>query len=520
MKRILSAVVSFCLVLGILYGVPMTTNAEEAAEAVDTENTEAVIDTTDTEEAAEVVEPTPKSVMLGAGAVRGGQASNIYFGTYKQSGNESGGYNIDPIKWRVIENANDKLFLISDQSLDAFPYHLDNEDITWEKSTLRSWLNGYDASSNNGDDDGIDYKSDNFINTAFDKKEQSAIAITVVENADNMIYLTDGGNDTSDKIFILSETEINNELYFPSDISKAATITDYVASGEAVYSEGDFGYWWLRSPGQFKYCAVYVSHEGELRRIGNLVESEWCAVRPVFNMDLNSVIFTSSAQNSKPDFSVVSDYSGSDWKVTVRDGNDFSVGASMDKKVVVPGEELTITHKALSEFADAGYTNVTVALENSKGELVAYGSVNNATSATASVVKIPDVIEEGAYTISVYAEEWNEAKSTDFATGTPLTQQIIVTTMSKVEILDYDDTAKKITIVSPKEYTNAALIVTEYKEDSILSRVEINDEVTISANAKTVLDVPNGFSLTGDTKIKIMLWENLETIHPLCTVWE
>ena len=150
-----------------------------------------------------------------AANISGGQADNIYFGTYQQSSDDSdgsGGYNTDPIKWRVLENADGQLFLLSDQNLDVFQYHTDRESVTWEKSTMRSWLNGYDASENTGGDSGVDYTSDNFISAAFSEKEQAAIAeTTVVNDANGSI---EDGNDTTDKIFLLSLAEANNSSYF------------------------------------------------------------------------------------------------------------------------------------------------------------------------------------------------------------------------------------------------------------------------------------------------------------------
>ena len=99
---------------------------------------------------------THRGAVVGGTAanIGGGQADNLYFGTYQQSSGGNGGYNIDPIKWRVLENADGQLFLISDQNLDVFQYHTDWEEITWERSTMRSWLNGYGASENAGGDSG------------------------------------------------------------------------------------------------------------------------------------------------------------------------------------------------------------------------------------------------------------------------------------------------------------------------------------------------------------------------------
>src|SRR5699024_6561333 len=113
-----------------------------------------------------------------AANIGGKQADNIYFGTYQQSSNGSGGYNTDPIKWRVLSNANGQLFLLSDQNLDVFQYHTENENVTWKTSTMRSWLNGYDTTQNSGGSSGIDYTNDNFLDDAFSDKEQNAIVET------------------------------------------------------------------------------------------------------------------------------------------------------------------------------------------------------------------------------------------------------------------------------------------------------------------------------------------------------
>ena len=84
-----------------------------------------------------------------------------------------------------------------------------------EKSTMRSWLNGYSAEQNTGGSSGIDYTSDNFIGAAFSEKEQGAIADTTVVNDDNPTHGTEGGNDTTDKIFLLSIAEATTAATLP-----------------------------------------------------------------------------------------------------------------------------------------------------------------------------------------------------------------------------------------------------------------------------------------------------------------
>ena len=255
---------------------------------------------------------TSKAIQLvkdGAAAnISGGQASNIYFGNYAQS--DKTGSTKDPIKWRVLANnaSSKQLFLLSDQGLDAVKYHTENENVTWEKSTIRSWLNGYDKNYNNGGDSGTDYTNNNFKDTAFSKEEQTAIVETKVINNDNIhedadIYFnfnTDGGEDTDDKIFLLSIDEANNSGYFSSNTARKCVPTDY-AIAQGAYTNSNYTVdgkatccWWLRSPGYDGTCAadVYID---DVVYIGDSVRDASYCVRPAFNLNLESVIFTSAA---------------------------------------------------------------------------------------------------------------------------------------------------------------------------------------------------------------------------------
>lgn len=105
-------------------------------------------------------------------------------------------YGGDPIKWRILSIDGNTALLLSDVALDYKQYHTVRGSITWEKCMMRSWLNGYDAMSNSA---GRNYSADNFIDVAFTGAEQTAIRNTAVKN--------ERGNDTIDKLFLLSESE-------------------------------------------------------------------------------------------------------------------------------------------------------------------------------------------------------------------------------------------------------------------------------------------------------------------------
>ena len=147
---------------------------------------------------------------------------------------------------------------------------------------MRSWLNGYSASENIGGDSGTDYTGDNFIDTAFSDGEQGAIVDTTVVNDDNPTYGTEGGDNTNDKIFLLSIAEANNDSYFADNNSRIATNTAYVAGGGKIgggmLGVGEADNWWLRCPGIDDDVAAYVNDNGGVRSFGLM----WTSLSPPF----------------------------------------------------------------------------------------------------------------------------------------------------------------------------------------------------------------------------------------------
>ena len=355
-----------------------------------------------------------------AANIGGGQAANLYFGTYQQSSDGNGGYNTDPIKWRVLENADGQLFLLSDQNLDVFQYHTDWEEITWERSTMRSWLNGYGASENNGGDSGTDYTSDNFISTAFSEKEQKAIAETTVVNDDNPNHNTDGGNNTTDKIFLLSIAEASNSSYFANDASRISTNTAYVVDdgkiGGDMYSAGKGDWWWLRSPGISAYYAAGVAGNGDVDNAGFHGDDEDRAVRPAFHLDLNSVLFTSAAAGGKAGngLNAVADYGGNEWKLTLLDDSrSFSV-----TETTVSGDRGTTVTLHYSGATTGINEYISVLLTDEQGNALYYGRVAEPNSAEGEVsLTIPDALAVGTYTLNVFSEQYNGDYQTDYASA-------------------------------------------------------------------------------------------------------
>ena len=223
----------------------------------------------------------------------------IWFGNYWQEDTNGDGKadkkdDKTPIKWRVLSVEGDDVFLLADKNLDCQKYNDTDTDVTWETCTMRSWLNGYGAEANK---DGRDYSDTNFLDQAFSSEEQTAVKTTNVVNHDNPEFGTEGGKDTSDKVYLLSIDEVTDPVYGfnssdDSDSTRQAVNTAYVAGGGEINSgdmesAGSVDDWWLRSPGSSSYFASYV--DGYVSDNGDDADYHYySAARPALHLNLSS----------------------------------------------------------------------------------------------------------------------------------------------------------------------------------------------------------------------------------------
>ncbi|MBR4777508.1 MAG: hypothetical protein IK007_07855 [Lachnospiraceae bacterium] len=180
----------------------------------------------------------------------------IQFGLYEQDNDISDGK--EQIDWIVlsVDKTNNKVFVLSKYLLDKVEYYEGIRtcqdcdpytNYTWDNSSIRKWLNN------------------DFYNSAFNEEEKRKIIETSLTTPDSSVYGTEGGNDTIDKVFLLSFEEVTNPPYgFSSDrankdIERRCRPTRY-ASARRVLTVSDgtktldkdkcnSGYWWLRSSG-------------------------------------------------------------------------------------------------------------------------------------------------------------------------------------------------------------------------------------------------------------------------------
>ena len=124
---------------------------------------------------------------------------------------------------------------------------------------------------------------------------------------------------------------------------------------------------------------------------GNPVNNKTTAVRPAFNLELNSVLFTSAAANGKSIGTVgrlpaVSDYAGNEWKLTLLDAGRSAFAANVNGQTSVSvsaGGSVQITY---SDAQTGANEYVSVLLCDSNGNVLYYGNIaQNSTNGTATL---------------------------------------------------------------------------------------------------------------------------------------
>ena len=201
----------------------------------------------------------------------------VTYGNYEQDGFYSNGE--ETIEWIVIARDRDNhALLLSRYCLDALPYNEDGGDVTWEDSSIRAWLNG------------------EFLESAFGGDPNGFICTAECKTKDGRSG-TDGGENTTDRIFLLAVDEVTQ--YFPKESSRRAPVTEYAKEQGAEYDKNGNGWWWLRTPGKTQDMAAGVHTAGGVNYDGRDVNRTDLCIRPALWLDLDVVTayFSDSTQD-------------------------------------------------------------------------------------------------------------------------------------------------------------------------------------------------------------------------------
>lgn len=190
--------------------------------------------------------------------------SIIKFGNYPQNTKDKK----EPIEWRVLAVEDGKALVISQYALDCKKYNEEYIKTSWEKCTLRKWLNS------------------DFLNSAFNSTEQNLIQLSTVTADENPEHNgVNQGYDTKDKVFLLSAKEA--EQYFKNDEDRKCNPTKFAINNGAYQDKGQC-LWWLRSLGFLSYDASSVYPDGSVYYSGYIVDINYGSVRPALWINLKS----------------------------------------------------------------------------------------------------------------------------------------------------------------------------------------------------------------------------------------
>ena len=238
--------------------------------------------------------------------------------------------------------------------------------------------------------------------------------LTTEENAAVKKRTLTSGSHNGENTDCVAGGQVDNAVFWPLSSKEAIAVNEDLRVVDPENPTWATSNWWLRSPGSQAYDVAVVDPDGSVHYSGYTIRHyRTRGVRPAFNLNLNSVLFTSAAMGGKPDggLTAVPEYGGNEWKLTLLDNSrNFAVTettASGD-----PGDTLTLHYTG----ATAGINEyISVIIADNNGAQY-YGRVAQPTEATGTVeIKIPSDIAPGSYTLKAFSEQCNGEKKTDYA---------------------------------------------------------------------------------------------------------
>ena len=143
--------------------------------------------------------------------------------------------------WRVLDKKDGKVLLLKDNAFGSTPFDEKGQNVTWESSSVREWLNN------------------DFLQESFTENERNSILETTVKNTPNATYKTPAGNNTKDKFFLLSCDEV-------------AKYYDAIHETKSC--------WWLRTPGAAENSMSFVYKDKTVMDYGYEVTNTNITVKP------------------------------------------------------------------------------------------------------------------------------------------------------------------------------------------------------------------------------------------------
>ena len=250
------------------------------------------------------------------------------------------------------------------------------------------------------------------------KTEIDALAakLTTEENTAVKKRTLASGHYNEENTDCVAGAPVDNAVFWPLSSKEAIAVNEDLRVVDPENPTWATSYWWLRSPGYSNHDAATVSGDGSVVYYGNAINSWWC-VRPAFNLNLNSVLFTSAAVGGKPDggLTPISEHIGNEWKLTLLDNSrNFAV-----TEKTVSGDTITFSYSN----AQTGTNEYISVVIKDNGEITHYGRIlhlggtTGGASGTASLTLPAGITLDNDTKLYVFNEQYNGDYKTDYASN-------------------------------------------------------------------------------------------------------
>ena len=214
---------------------------------------------------------------------------------------------------------------------------------------------------------------------------------------------------------------VSNAVFWPLSSKEACAVKEDLRIVDPEHMGWLSSFWLLRSPSAFDSNVTYVEGDGVVKfdySVYGIYQE--LGVRPAFNLNLDSVLFTSAAVGGKPDGGlqpVSQNYTGNEWKLTLYDSkrNNFS-RTTREVSTSTKGGTVEISYTDAKTGANE---YISALIFDDVGNITYYGRSNaplTENDGTAQIT-IPAGFAEGTYTMSVFNEQYNGDCKTDLASG-------------------------------------------------------------------------------------------------------
>ena len=328
------------------------------------------------------VEP---AITLGAESITAGDP--ISFGTENKT-------------WVRIGDANDgtanAALMASEYVFSGTQFNSSESDgNSWQGSQAQNWCKGY--------------YNDKF--TAGEKATVLTVNKTdgeyTIQNSYNMDYRFGSSSLINENLFFLSAEELYNCFPGAENVSKRIALDD---KGQATY-------WWLRSPfPEGTNRAVCVSPSGVVG-YKNVKFSFGC--RPAFNLNLESILFTSAAVGGKSSgaggddaLKKINNVPAGERKLTLKDSSRIGFSAWVDQPSVQIGGNVLVSWSG-ARTGNKEY--ISALLCDDSNIPLYYGSIAHNLESGSANLTIPDGLTMGICKLYIFNEEKNGDGLTDYA---------------------------------------------------------------------------------------------------------